>query len=531
MPVCFGASRIEQLTADDDAADRSQTNKSSTEGGVTTDDDLESRMSRRSSVLVDLISLFRRSSSVLLRPHTSTRNAGGVDDGDDEDEEEDTRTMSKDRILEAIRHKREIIGKLRSQPWNMKRKRRTLKVAQRHLQRQEAKVSKVRLFKAEAGRRITQMSRWFDNFKIYLIPWEAKIKRIESHFGSVVSSYFTFLRWTLGVNITMTVIMLMFVIIPEWLADSRMTVSSERYNRTKSLKIMPDDVRARADEMSTVWDLGGYMEYSLIFYGYYSRETFFGETIRYRVPVAYFLSNLFVLGYSFFTILRKMAANARTSKLSSGKTEQYVFNWKTFTGWDFTIGNSETAGNVHMANVIKFREAIAEYAVNMKRKYRCLQILLRICANLIVFIMLGFSVWAILANAVSITVSFITLIFPNLFELIGKLERYHPRTALRIQLARVLCLYIVNYYTLIVSLMMKLRDLENERKVLEESRMAAMQFASGLQPLVRNRTLRDLFTPSISAHISEHTTPAPPTPWTTAYSGTFENEVIHEIST
>ncbi|VDK63801.1 unnamed protein product [Cylicostephanus goldi] len=144
-----------------------------------------------------------------------------------------------------------------------------------------------------------------------------------------------------------------------------------------------------------------------------------------------------------------MASNARTSKLSSGKTEQYVFNWKAFTGWDFTIGNAETAGNVHMANVIKFREAIAEYAVNMKRKYKCLQILLRVFANLLVCIMLGFSVWAILAvsqiretdtfikqNAVSITVSFITLIFPNLFELIGKLERYHPRTALRIQLAR-----------------------------------------------------------------------------------------------
>lgn len=310
-----------------------------------------------------------------------------------------------------------------------------------------------------------------------------------------------------------------------------MTIGSDRYNRTKALKVMPDNVRKQADEISVVWNLGGHMEYSLMFYGYYSRETFFGETVRYRVPVAYFLSNLFVLGYSFLIILRKMAANARTSKLTAGKTEQYVFNWKTFTGWDFTIGNGEAAGNVHMANVIKFREAIAEYAVNMKRKYACLQILIRMFANLLVFLMLGFSVWAILAvsqiretdtfikqNAVSITVSFITLIFPNIFELIGKLERYHPRTALRIQLARILCLYIVNYYTLIVSLMMKLRDLEGERRALEKSQMAAMQMLNEFRPIFRNRLMRGLLgTSTLSPNLAQ-TTPTSPPVWTTMFS-------------
>lgn len=535
MTVCFRISGAEQhdesaSNASVISVDASQTIKSSTEGQTTTDEELESRMSRRSSVLVDLISLFRRSSSAFIRTH-STRAAGAADDDDFDDDDEDTRTMSKERILEAIKQKREIIGKLRCQPWNMKRKRRTLKVAQRHLQRQEAKVSRAHLFKAEAGRRLVQVTRWFDNIKIYLIPWEAKIKRIESHFGSVVSSYFTFLRWTLGVNVTMTVIMLMFVIIPEWLADSNMTIGSDRYNRTKALKVMPDNVRKQADEISVVWNLGGHMEYSLMFYGYYSRETFFGETVRYRVPVAYFLSNLFVLGYSFLIILRKMAANARTSKLTAGKTEQYVFNWKTFTGWDFTIGNGEAAGNVHMANVIKFREAIAEYAVNMKRKYACLQILIRMFANLLVFLMLGFSVWAILAvsqiretdtfikqNAVSITVSFITLIFPNIFELIGKLERYHPRTALRIQLARILCLYIVNYYTLIVSLMMKLRDLEGERRALEKSQMAAMQMLNEFRPIFRNRLMRGLLgTSTLSPNLAQ-TTPTSPPVWTTMFS-------------
>ncbi|VDM22043.1 unnamed protein product [Wuchereria bancrofti] len=411
-------------------------------------------------------------------------------DENEEEEEEDPKQMSKGWVLETIRQKKEAIIRLRSQPWSMKRKRRALKVARRHLKRQQSKVSRWHLYKVEATRQWTAFGRWCSNMKIYLIPWEAKIKTIESHYGSVVSSYFTFLRWILSVNITMTIIMMLFVTIPEWLADSR--GGPERFNRTYHIKVMKEKDIQRADELNTILDFKGYFEYSLLFYGYYSSETYFGDTVQYSVPVAYFIVNLFILGYSFFIILQKMASNARQSKLAGGRAEQYVFNWKLFAGWDYSIGNAETASNFVMANVNKFR------------------------------------------NAVSITVSFITLTFPNFFDLISKMERYHPRTALRLQLGRVLFLYILNYYTLIISLMFMLNTMENQRNVGERLIPVAQYsgyhhnkapvYNNSYNQIIKQRTGRQVVFdfPSIASLLFNRsklndipTTPSPGKSWTT----------------
>ncbi|CAK5077096.1 unnamed protein product [Meloidogyne enterolobii] len=356
-------------------------------------ENLTSRLSRRSSIISDLVALMvRRSSSMGHRGSGQQKGGGGggggsssggggdqreelssqdqkersVDSREEErrlrrndyngedEEEEDIGNMPREKILQRIRHHKEIIGKVRLQPWPMRRKRRALKVARQYLQKQEAQVSKWHLYKVEASRRGNQAWRWAKNLSIYLIPWESKIKQIESNFGSVVSSFFIFLRWVLGMNVANSLLVMAFVVVPEWLADSKNDIG--RFNRTRHIKAMPTKVAVHADELNTVLDFGGYLQYSYLFYGYYSHETVLkGFIIGYHVPVAYVFLNLFLLVFCIFIILKKMTSNTRKSKLSSGKQEQYVFTWKAINGWDYNIGEPETAASLAMANAIKLK--------------------------------------------------------------------------------------------------------------------------------------------------------------------------------
>lgn len=63
--------------------------------------------------------------------------------------------------------------------------------------------------------RLHHYKREIANISTVLIPWELRIKEIESHFGSVVASYFTFLRWLFWVNIVIAMVLAIFVVIPE----------------------------------------------------------------------------------------------------------------------------------------------------------------------------------------------------------------------------------------------------------------------------------------------------------------------------
>lgn len=71
------------------------------------------------------------------------------------------------------------------------------------------------------------------------------------------------------------------------------------------------------------------------------------------------------LHYYYLSFIYRMAENSRMSKLSE-KEDECIFSWKLFTGWDFMIGNTETAQNRIASVILGFKEALLEEAEKKK---------------------------------------------------------------------------------------------------------------------------------------------------------------------
>uniref|UniRef100_A0A1B0CEB5 Transmembrane channel-like protein 3 n=2 Tax=Lutzomyia longipalpis TaxID=7200 RepID=A0A1B0CEB5_LUTLO len=366
------------------------------------------------------------------------------------------------------------------QAWSIRRKLRLVHQARSYVAQHEGALQErlamsgrtkdlMARFKLLLAAKWQQGRRELANISTILIPWERRIKEIESHFGSVVASYFTFLRWLFWVNIVIAVVLTVFVVVPEIVATDLMGKNDDR-------KQMLPEEKATAANFLTIWDFEGFLKYSPLFYGYYSDVS--GTLWGYKLPLAYFLTGLVVYIYSFVATLRKMAENSRMSKLSS-KDDECVFSWKLFTGWDFMIGHAETAHNRVASVVLSFKEALLEEAEKKKDKRNWKVIGLRIVVNLLVAGLLVVSAYAVVMvvnrsteneansswwrrNEITIVMSLISFFFPMFFEGLGFMESYHPRQQLRLQLARIMLLNLLNLYSLIFALFDKISDMNTE---------------------------------------------------------------------
>ncbi|NWX08255.1 TMC2 protein, partial [Caloenas nicobarica] len=382
-------------------------------------------------------------------------------------------------LMEEVEQKKKLISTMRNKPWRMVKKLSVLREAQAFVEKFEGalgkgKGKKLYAYKMMMAKKWVKFKRDFDNFKTQCIPWEMKIKEVESHFGSSVASYFIFLRWMYGMNLVLFGLIFGLVIIPEVLMG--MPYGS------MPRKTVPRAEQATAMDFSVLWDFEGYIKYSALFYGYYNNQRTIGW-LKYRLPMAYFMVGISVFGYSLMVVIRSMARNANEST-ADGDDDNFIFSWKMFTSWDYLIGNPETADNKFASITTSFKESIVDEQESNKDENIHLRRFLRVLANVLIICCLcgsGYLIYFVVKrsqtfskmqnvgwyerNEVEIVMSLLGMFCPPLFETIAALENYHPRIGLKWQLGRIFALFLGNLYTFLLALM----DDVNEKLAEEDA--------------------------------------------------------------
>ncbi|XP_029295914.1 transmembrane channel-like protein 1 [Cottoperca gobio] len=410
------------------------------------------------------------------------------DDNEEEDnEEKEVRPESLtpeelEMLKEAVDERKKLIQGLRGKPWSMKKKLVTLRESQEFVEKYEGalgkgKGRKLYAYKVMMTKKWMKFQRDFENFKTACIPWEMKIKEIESHFGSSVASYFIFLRWMYGINMILFCLTFGLVMVPEALMG--------RPYGTIPRKTVPRAEAASAMDFAVLWDFGGYAQYSVLFYGYYNNQRAIGW-LKFRMPLSYFLVGVGTVAYSYMVVIRTMARNANESGV--GDDNSFNFSWKMFTSWDYLIGNPETADNKFASITTSFKEAILEEQESRKDDNIHLTRFLRVLANFLVLCCLagsGYLIYFVVRrsqkfaldglenhtwwerNEVNMVMSLLGMFCPMLFDVISALENYHPRVALQWQLGRIFALFLGNLYTFIIALMDEINLKREEEKIIK----------------------------------------------------------------
>ncbi|KAM6943976.1 transmembrane channel-like protein 2-B [Lycodopsis pacificus] len=396
-------------------------------------------------------------------------------------------------LKEQVEEKKKLIATLRNKPWRMKRRLVLLKEAQGFVEEFEGalgkgKGRKLYAFKVMMAKKLIKFKRDFENFKTACIPWERKIKDVESHFGSSVASYFIFLRWMYGLNMVLFGFMFGLVVVPEIL----MGLPYGSIPR----KTVPREEQDTAMDFSVLTDFGGFCQYSFLFYGYYNSDRMIG-VLKFRLPLSYLLVGVGIFGYSLMVVIRTMARNSNEGGDGADEGE-FTFSWKMFTSWDYLIGNPETADNKYASITTSFKESIVDEQENQKDENIHLRRFLRVLANFLITCTLGGSGYLIYfvvkrsqdfakmeqdklswleKNEVEFVMSLLGLVCPPLFETISELEDYHPRIALKWQLGRIFALFLGNLYTFLFALFDEVNEkLETEKSIRNATIWALEQY-------------------------------------------------------
>lgn len=238
------------------------------------------------------------------------------------------------------------------------------------------------------------------------------MREIEGKFGTGVVSYFLFLRWLLFLNLAISILVLIFLILPKTLLVE---------NRLNCENFLPDSpaccsegyLERNLSDSNIFLDLiqgTGMMERTILFYGVYSNQintyyldNLFESKMYYNMPLAYILVPISWTLISLIAIV-KSGAKGFKERLVESEGQFYKYCNLVFGGWDFCIHNDKSANIKHkgLFNEIKWCLEEERYKEEKQSRSREGQILLffkRLLINVIVFVIL-------LASGVFIFVTF-----------------------------------------------------------------------------------------------------------------------------
>ncbi|KAK7080230.1 hypothetical protein SK128_008936 [Halocaridina rubra] len=216
----------------------------------------------------------------------------------------------------------------------------------------------------------------------------------------------------------------------------------------------------------------GFLEYTFLFSGYYPAAI---ENGRYIVSLAYLLTVFVTYVVSFIFVIRSVAKFLRNI---SSATNDYgmVFAKIVFTGWDFNIKEANAAKIANSLFVSEVRAAFDEEDYNIRSqkltKYQRIALYLRrVLINIIILSLIGVS-WAgiyflikeaqqnenrtalldfIWEYAPTLTVAALNIVFPIIFGILVRFERYKGSLELFLTLSRCVLVRLISLAILIIS--------------------------------------------------------------------------------
>lgn len=268
--------------------------------------------------------------------------------------------------------------------------------------------------------------------------WRKSLKTIEGNCGTGVVAYFLFLRWLIMLNLSIFIIILVFILLPQTIFNVPEIDTSNCDEMFAQNVTSTDCCHAHYMEKNAtggliVLDLiqgTGFMEKTLMFYGMYSNRIFgyypslSGDSHKttatttttnvsinlmstsqppsigwsmfsnffYDLPLAYVSVTLVYLLMSLMAIMKSVSREFK-DRMVEGEGQFYQYCNLIFGGWDFCIHNEKSASIKHKALMNEVKGLLQSKRIEYERHNRSRDvmfklILIRFVVNLIVAIIL-----------------------------------------------------------------------------------------------------------------------------------------------